>query len=93
MKLFLKICQLFILKNIYTQIILPTVYIYKTKPDRFRYGRVIVKMSFQYEILLLDRCRHLHLISKRQENVLAFQVSLHPYVKYHPRLGTGFSIA
>ena len=52
MKLFLKICQLFILKNIYTQIILPSVYIYKTKPDRFRYGRVIVKMSFQYEIPL-----------------------------------------
>ena len=50
MKLFLKICQLFILKNIYTQIILPTVYIYKTKPDRFRCGRVIAKMSFQYEI-------------------------------------------
>ena len=50
MKLFLKICQLFILKNIYTQIILPTVYIYKTKPDRFRYGRILVRMIFQYEI-------------------------------------------
>ena len=52
MKLFLKICQLFILKNIYTQIILPTAYIYNPKPDRFRCGRVIAKMSFQYEILL-----------------------------------------
>lgn len=30
----------------------PNQWIYKAKPGRFRYGRVIVKMSFQYEIPL-----------------------------------------
>ena len=38
------------LKQIYTQIILPTAYIYNPKPGRFRYGRVLARMIFQYEI-------------------------------------------